>query len=470
MKYTLHGYQEEAVAKVLEDKRTLIKAPTGAGKTLVGVEAILQAGTAVNLVIGPLHTLTGWAKVFEKQGGTPLRFIDARKAGRLAHEDLAMGVPGNYFIGRERFRGQEWKGWDIDFCVLDECQSFTNHKSVGFKMLKTLKTEYAIAQSATPAGNNFQGLYAVTHWLYPEFTGKAYYKWLTKWAYTEPDPHAYLKVVGEKVPGTYLASVPSYVSMPSVYKAEPNIFEIDVELGAQQRKHYKEMERDSITFLDDNPLLTELPAVRYMRLLQMTLAVPTVTPVWDEDKGEFRDHVTFEDGAKSAKADALEDLLGDLDTKTVLVYTHSKQYATYLTKRLQAKGHNARQWIGGMSQVERDWKKENFGKEFDIMVATLPAIGEGVDGLQDVCHTEVWMSVSDNRYLNIQAMGRLSRQGQEQTVNRYVIRAKDTVELTKQDPRIKVDSTILESSFQEAVQEADHAGSEAALEMAGFSL
>lgn len=457
-KLSSHDYQTEAIDAVLRDKRTLIKAPTGAGKTLVGVEAILRAGTKVNLIIAPLHTFTGWEHTFRRQGGADLQFIDARKKGKEAHEALAMEIPGNYFIGRERLRTQSWTGWNVDFVVLDECQSFTNHKSLGFKMLKTLKPEYAIAMSATPAGNNFQGLFSVTQWLWPEFTGKSYWKWLTSWARTEPDPYSYAKVVGEAVPGKYLASIPSYVSMPSIYKETPNIFEIEVELGAQQRKHYKEVERDSITFLDENPLITELPATRYMRLLQMTLAVPTIEQIWDEEIADYRDHVTFSDDAKSAKADALEDLLKDIAEENVMVYTHSKQYATYLTKRLQRKGFEARQWIGGMSKEEKHYKLTNFGKDFNIMVATLQSIGEGTDGLQHISNTEVWMSVSDNRYLNIQAQGRLSRQGQEETVNRYVIRAKETVELSKQHPRITVDTSILEASFQEVEHELDPVG------------
>lgn len=450
-KLVLHDYQETAVGKVVEDRKSLIEAPTGAGKSVTAVEAILRAGTSVNLVIGPLHTVTGWANTFARQGATPMRIIDRRKAGKQAHLDLAGGVPGNYFIGRELFRREGWRDIPVDFAVVDECQTFTNYRSESHKRLMGLKADYKIAMSATPAANKFEGLYAVTRWLWPEFTGSSIWKWMTKWCYTEPDPHSYVRAVGELVPGKYLASIPSFVRMPSIYKDTPNIYEIEVDLGAEQKRAYKQMERDSIAFLDANPLLAELPSTRYMRLLQMVLAVPTVTTAQDPETMEFKDTVTFEEGARSAKADALEDLLKDLGDTPVMVYTHSKVYATFLTLRLQKKGFNARRWIGGQSAEEKQWKLENFGKVFDIMVATIPAIGEGVDSLQHVCHTEVWMSVSDNRYLNVQCMGRLSRQGQKETVNRYVIRAKDTVEL-KQNDRIKVDTAILDASFKETTE------------------
>ena len=432
---------------MLEDKVSLIKAPTGAGKSVTAVEAILRAGTAVNLVIGPLHTIKGWSNTFTRQGGTPMQVINRRKAGKEAHLALAGGVPGNYFIGRELFIKEGWKYLPIDFAVVDECQTFTNSKGKSHGVLMTLQPEYKIAMSATPAGNKFEGLFAVTRWLWPDYTGKSIWKWMTEWCRTEKDQYSYMKSVGEKNPGSYLASIPSYVPMPSIYKETPNIYEIDVELGAEQKRAYREMEKASIAWLDDNPLIAELPSTRYMRLLQMCLAVPTVESYLDPATGEMKDKITFEDGAKSAKAEALEDLLSDLEDTPIMVYTHSRVYATYLTKRLLAKGFSARRWIGGQSSEEKAWKLENFGKEFSIMVATIPAIGEGVDGLQHISHTEVWMSVSDNRYLNVQCMGRLSRQGQESTVNRYVIRAVDTVEL-KQNDRIKVDTAVLDASLE----------------------
>lgn len=452
-KLQLHDYQETAVEKILNDKVSLVKAPTGAGKSVTAVEAILRAGTSVNLVIGPLHTITGWTNTFARQGGVPMRVIDRRKAGKQAHIDLVSKVPGNYFIGRELFRREGWKDIPVDFAVVDECQTFTNHKSEGHKRLMNLKAEYKIAMSATPAANKFEGLYAVTRWLWPDFTGKSIWKWMTEWCKTEPDQYSYMKSVGEKVPGKYLASIPSYVPMPSIYKETPNIYEINVELGAEQKRFYKQMEQASIAFLDSNPLLAELPAVRYMRLTQMCLAVPTVHTTLDPETGEPKETVTFEDGARSAKADALEDLLSDLEDTPVMVYTHSRVFATFLTKRLQAKGYSARRWIGGQSNEEKTWKLENFGKTFRIMVATIPAVGEGIDSLQHVSHTEVWMSVSDNRYLNVQCMGRLSRQGQEHTVNRYVIRAVDTVEL-KQLDRINVDTAVLDASLEPAKESA----------------
>jgi SNF2 family DNA or RNA helicase len=118
-----------------------------------------------------------------------------------------------------------------------------------------------------------------------------------------------------------------------------------------------------------------------------------------------------------------------------------------LTERLKAKKFRAEHFIGAMSMEERTWRLEKFGTEFDVMVATISAIGTGTDGLQDVCHTEFWLSLDDNRILNEQATGRLSRDGQKHTVQRFIFMAKGTVEV-EQRGKLDADAAQLDGSFK----------------------
>ena len=63
-----------------------------------------------------------------------------------------------------------------------------------------------------------------------------------------------------------------------------------------------------------------------------------------------------------------------------------------------------------------------------VIVAQHEAMSEGVDGLQRVCHTEIWLSQSNSLVINEQATGRLNRQGQTTVVNRFLIQATNTVD------------------------------------------
>ena len=71
---------------------------------------------------------------------------------------------------------------------------------------------------------------------------------------------------------------------------------------------------------------------------------------------------------------------------------------------------------------DRDTIKEQFiAGEVKYIVATIASINAGVDGLQKVCHTEVWLDQADG-VKNIQASGRLNRQGQPaERITRYVL-------------------------------------------------
>lgn len=443
-----HGDQENAIDFALKHKFSLVKAGVGAGKTLVAVEAVLRSEAQRVLVIAPLNTAKSWRSTFHRQsaGQVDVRWINARAAGQKALADVMAGIPGVYFIGREYFRGKKtWRKVKLDFVVYDEVHAISNWKTASFKVAKTLNATYKLALSATPAGDHMKGMWAISTWLWPKLTPRGFWNWITEFFHTEHDPFADSeygegkKVTVERNPGAVWDSLPAAYTMESVYKEEPTIHEVEVDISPVQRRHYRELEEESLTWLKENPLAIDLPSVLHTRLRQVCLAVPSVEQGWvrrkDKETGEMYDAlgdiVWFDDDAKSSKIDALVEILTDLHAESpvpVLVFTDSRKFATVVTKRLLTKKFRARQFVGGMSDEERLWKLEQFGKKFDIMVCVISAIGEGTDGLQYVCNTEVWLNFGYYDIQNQQAFGRLSRQGQTKTVQRFIIKARNTVE------------------------------------------
>jgi superfamily II DNA or RNA helicase len=473
--------QEEAIQEVLETKRHLCRGETGAGKTLIGVEAVLRSKAKITLVIAPLNPLVSWHKTFERQSKgkvTPL-VIDSTKAGKLAFERLAGRKAGVYLMTWEKFRMYDWSSMPLGFVIADEVHRSQNRNAVTARALWTTRhAEYALALSATPWGNRIEGAWAILKWLWwgdDEVVGKnqGFWNWVTRHLTTELDQYAGKKITGEREQGSVWASVPSRSYFPSPYQVEPIVHMIEVDLTAYQRKVYEKFEADALVWLEDNPLIAEGGGVQRMRLREICLAVPSIREVWKKvpeaelDDPESRWHrfeqeerengtyalveeVYFKDDAKSTKADAIIDQLNDLyagGAYPVIMFTHSRKFALMLTNRLKAKKFRAEHFVGGMSNEERAYRLDGFGTQFDVLVSTIPSIGTGTDGLQLVCWTEFWISLDDNRVLNEQANGRIPRDGQTKTVQRFIFMAKDTVELV-QKGKLDADAAQLDGSFK----------------------
>ena len=168
--------QRRAIDYIVENKAVLLKAPTGAGKTLVGVQSAMEADAQVILCIAPLNTVKGWRETVERQcqGTMPFHHITSRAAGKRAHGAVLSKERGFYIIGREYFKRFGWSKLKADFIIYDECHGATNRKSLMWKMLKTAKAPYLLAMSATPFGNKVEGAWALARWLWPKETPRGY--------------------------------------------------------------------------------------------------------------------------------------------------------------------------------------------------------------------------------------------------------------------------------------------------------
>jgi hypothetical protein len=392
-------------------------------------------------LIAPLGTRLGWKSTFERQGvELPFRWLNSTKEGKANLASWLDGEPGIYFVGTEYFVRLGWernarsKVWAKvpDIVLFDEAHRSQNRHSKTYKTLKQIKAPMKISMSGTPTGNSFEGAWAVTKWLWPDHIESSYYNWRDRWCeleYDHFDPSG-RRVVGEKVPGAFFNSLPCYVRLESELDVDLIEEQVFVELSASQRRAYEKLEEDMIVWVEDNPLVVEFPVTLRMRLRQATLGMFSVT-----DEGE----VVFKNDCKSTKIDALEDILRNrIHGESALILTDSRKFADVICARIP----NAVPWHGEVSQAKREaYKKQFIAGEVNYIVAVTSAIAEGVDGLQHATRNIVWVSRSDNRILNEQAMSRVHRQGQKQQVRSFDIVALDTY-----------DSGVISTQLQKALE------------------
>jgi len=421
--------QERAITRIVnEPTRAALNGSTmGAGKTLMSVEVAKRIGAETILIIAPLGTRLGWKVAFERQGvALPFRWLNSTKDGKLAMSDWQWQLPGIYFVGVEYFARIGWSGrsrskvWENvpDLVLFDEVHRTQNRNSKTYKTLKQLKAGFKVSMSGTPTGNKFDGAWAVAKWLWPEQIENSYHIWVDRWCAVEYDHFAprNRKVVGEKIPGDFFSWVPCYVRLESTLEVSIDEDERYVELSAPQRRAYNALEKDMITWVNGNPLVVEFPITLRARLRQASLGMFSV-----DSNGE----VTFDNDCKSSKIDAMLDILkNDWDDEPALILTDSRKFADVVVHRL---GDKAAAWHGDVSQAQREERKEGFiAGDIHYLVAVTSAIAEGVDGLQHATHNILWLSRSDNRLLNEQAMARVMRNGQKRNVRSIEIIAVDT--------------------------------------------
>lgn len=429
--YTLHPKQKEAVDRMVAEptKACLLASGLGTGKTLKVVETCKALGAKTILIIAPVNTEDGWKATFEKQEiGVPFLKIDSSVKGKKNFGLLKAKTPGVYFIGREFFglsgtKGPNkkvkddegnvigevpgraplwsWKTVIPDVAAFDEVHSAGNKHSVTFRALRQLKAHYKIAASATPQGNKFENMWTISRWLWPTLIDSAQSRWILEWCKTEYSPFTSVNVVGEKNPGAFVTSLPCYIRQereetPMVKR------KVKVDLSPRQRAMYDQMERDALTWLSEQDVLVaDVPIVQRMRMRQITLGEVTFN-----DAGE----VDFDIDCESSKLDALAKIIRLHPDEPMLILVDSAKFVKVVVDRI---GKGAVAWTGATKQADRDRYKAEFGSSVQYIVATIPSISEGTDGLQEKCHIEVWLSKSLNNMHNEQVAGRLNRTGQK---------------------------------------------------------
>lgn len=446
-----------------------------AGKTLVALRVAQLRGAQTVLVVAPLNTRTGWKNTAERMGITlPFHWLRESKAGSDAFTALAFDEPGIYFMGPEyavtkawdvaghrttpsgarkviKRRNDFWSKYEPDLLIVDEIHRGTvNQSSQRYKTYMQMRAGFTLGLSGTPHGNEFQGIYGVTHMLWRDRTPVNITAFINEFCVTTYEPWAVFNGVGEfkkferkycreghckydnhshsvpgdeKNPGAYFASLPCVVRRVWEYEGVLDEQDVFVELTRDQRKAYTDLEKRMVTFMTGNPLVIELPQQLRIRLRQATLGMFHVT---DEDSIEFAND------CKSSKIDALFGAKGVLEDdfrgESALIATDSKRFAKVLVHRLNAAyPGSAEEWSGDVKPMERDDVKERFvsgATKYIVMV--IKSGGTGTDGLQFGTRNVAWVSVDDSRVENIQFLARTVRRGQGDLVRVRHIIAVDT--------------------------------------------
>jgi SNF2 family DNA or RNA helicase len=418
----------------------------GCGKTYgaIWVTQKLGANRRV-IVVCPKRVIPSWQASIKTITGQEAKVLSrTTKAGRVNIESMLNGGDGWWVINFEllvslqkavdvgKWPSASFSKKSFDMVVVDEVHRIANHRTQSFRAVKALKSRYRLGLSGTPAGNKPVNIYGVLKFLNPDSVDHSFYRFADEFFVSKMNPFAasrYARIYGgEKDPGALRDSVGDIWSAmrgSEVFGDLPpvNVQRVVCGMRREQKRMYREFVDHRLAVMDGGASVASSAAVLDGRLRQITLGPLRIVG----------DSVEFEERG-SSKIDAVLDILFDLPSdEKVILWCHSRKFMAPLRKRLADAGYQS---VELSSDYHDEWRRflESDGPR--ILCAVIAAAAEGIDGLQDVCNTEIWLSEDNSVILNLQASARLNRKGQAKRVNRFLLQCENTVDVTAVEPRL----------------------------------
>lgn len=450
--YKPHNYQKYAEEFLLDHDEAGLFMDMGLGKTVVTLTALSKLSWDIGrvLVIAPKRPaidtwpeeLGKWDHLSDLSWALAVGDPAQRKAALAAGKYITIINRENVAWLVEQYKR---KPWPFDCIVIDELSSFKSSKSQRFRALKKIRpfVRRVIGLTGTPAGNGYMDLWAECYLL---DQGKALGKTLTGFRdlYFTPGRRngniIYEWKLRENAKELILDRLqPMCVSMKTEdYLELPDRLDIirRFELSEKSKKAYYQMERDLLLEVNDEMIDAVNSAVLTIKLMQICSGA-----IYSED----HDVVYIHD----EKFEALDQLLEEAEGENVLIFYQFRHELERLKSRYPFAVDIKE------SGAIKDWKA---GK-IRMLLAHPASAGHGLN-LQSGGSISIWFSLPTSLELYQQAIKRLHRQGQQNTVRNYILLARDTFEeevyyriLMSKETRQNAILELLKAKIKEAADE-----------------
>ncbi len=460
VKTPLWEHQRDTLEYFAEQEQVLCAWDMGTGKTLFAIERDARIRETVRvgrnkdsgrkfrtLVVAPLSTHKQWKNAFESE-------LPGIKVKQINPKDRTAFLMGDYDVWvmhyeAVRIMWVELKAHMFDHGIFDECHRLKNRKTQQTQAVKKLKIPLLTDMSGSPVTDRPQDIWSILHHLKP----KEYTSYWTFFHNMTNSERPWINTKGGKrMQAQYwvthgpserwltngLDDIEEYYSRILIDQCIdlPELVHttINVDLTPKMRKAYAEMHDEMITWVremgedeEDHPLAAPAIISRMTRLQQLAMATIEYNPTTEK----------YRMVAPSPKLDAVVERIRDNDGDKFLVFSQWKHPLLLLRSMLEKqKGLpapiNPCMFTGDETGPLRENSKKRFIEgDSRVMLATIDAGGEGVDGLQHVCNNVIFLDRSWTPTKNDQAIARLRRGGQTKPVNVIDVVSTGTVDIIR---------------------------------------
>lgn len=428
VKFIPHQYQKDAIDRILTEKCMALFMDPGCGKTAVILSTLAQLKGQKTLLIAPLEVIHRvWPNEIRKwdisQDLTYTIMHGPDKQARFMDDvDLYLINPEGLSWLLKAIKTQ--RRWPFSILVIDESTIFKNHKSQRFAqnlvpMLPNFKRRYIL--SGTPVTKTYLDLWSQ---LFIIDLGRrletTWYKYRAKYFYQAD----YSGFKWDLFPGfdekikNLIRDVAIHVSATD-HLDLPDIVlnDVRVELTREAKASYKQMAKDLLLKFDDGLIVSAANAAVNTGKLQCIANGFLYLSEMDPNTGANK--ITGVKPLHTAKLDALESLVNELNGSPILIGYHYKQDLANLLSRFPGtpffgSGATMEQKL----KIENDWNAGNI----PVLFAQIHSTARGLNLQQSGYHLAFY-SLTWNWEDADQFVKRVARQGQKASrvfVHRFI--------------------------------------------------
>ena len=421
-------HQLEAAKQVVEEMngKAILADEVGLGKTieagLILKEYMIRGLVKKVLILVPASLVTQWA--FELNTKFHIPAVTQRKSYVwdscdvvVSSIDTAKRQPHSDIILKQNY----------DFVIIDEAHKLKNNKTKNYEFVQKLKKKFCLLLTATPIQNKVDEIFHLVSLLKPGHLGNAKLfseKYKGKGTTLHNDEHL------KKLVNTVM--IRNRRADTKIEWTKRIVETIILDFSEKEQALY-----DAVSLFKANPdqlsnhsfstLTLQREACSSREAVYYTLKKmkekrenpsPTYTAMLDDLFQKIND-VT-----KNSKAEKALELIQKINDK-VIIFTEYRATQMYLQWYLQQNGISSVPFRGGFKRGKKDWMKELFQKQTQVLIAT-EAGGEGIN-LQFCSHL-INFDLPWNPMRLEQRIGRVHRLGQEKDVMIYNFATRNTVE------------------------------------------
>ena len=456
LKTELLPYQLDGIAFAAGAGRSVLADDMGLGKTIqgIGVAELLarEAGIGKVLIVCPASLKSQWCEEIAKFSERDALLIQGPAKERAAqYAGPQFFTICNYEQTLRDHRYIAEAKWDL--IILDEAQRIKNWEAATTRVVKSLKSRFALALTGTPMENRLEELYTVVSFVDEHRLGPAF-RFLNTHREADDKGHVLgyrrIRELRERLSPILLRRTRDMV----MKELPPRHTEIIRITPSEEQLALHGYNLRIVSQVVAKSFISEMDLLRLRKALLMCRLAANGTALVDKRPPGF-----------STKLDELRELLGRLleeDGRKIILFSEWTGMLDLVEPLLKEHRRSFVRLDGSVPQAKRQSLVNRFQKQPDCQVFLTTNAGSTGLNLQ-AANTIVNVDLPWNPAVLEQRIARAHRMGQKRPVQVYLLVTEDTIEerllgvlgakrdlaLAALDPETDVDHVAMASSMDE---------------------